>query len=139
MAIPKDLYALTACQILELLQNDSVTVEEYAESLLRRVKERDEIVDAWAYLGMLFLDDDKHHDYHTKGRSDPEFVLQQARALDQVPHDRRGPLHGIAVGIKDVMNTRGILSQQIARTRLIGIRYAHSIRFIHIRRTSFRL
>jgi Asp-tRNA(Asn)/Glu-tRNA(Gln) amidotransferase A subunit family amidase len=39
--------------------------------------------------------------------SDPELVLSQARALDQIPHEQRGPLHGVAIGIKDIMNTRG--------------------------------
>ena len=40
---------------------------------------------------------------------DPEFVLKQARALDQIPHHQRGPLHGVAVGIKDAMNTKGTM------------------------------
>jgi len=39
--------------------------------------------------------------------SDPELVLNEARALDLVAPDKRGPLHGLAVGVKDVMNTRG--------------------------------
>lgn len=38
---------------------------------------------------------------------DPDFVLNQARALDRVPTDQRGPLHGLAIGIKDIMNTKG--------------------------------
>ena len=40
---------------------------------------------------------------------DPEFVLSQASALDQIPKKERGPLHGLAVGIKDVMNTKGTM------------------------------
>lgn len=38
---------------------------------------------------------------------DPEFVLEQARALDQIPYNERGPLHGLAIGIKDIANTKG--------------------------------
>lgn len=38
---------------------------------------------------------------------DPPLILDQARALDQVPHAQRGPLHGVAVGIKDVFDTKG--------------------------------
>lgn len=38
--------------------------------------------------------------------SDPELVLDQARALDKIPHAQRGPLHGVAVAIKDVINTK---------------------------------
>lgn len=40
--------------------------------------------------------------------SDPKLVLRQARALDQIPYAERGPLHGIAVGIKDAINTKVI-------------------------------
>ena len=46
-------------------------------------------------------------------RTDPEVVpdwqniLSQARALDQIPQAQRGPLHGVAVAIKDVINTKG--------------------------------
>ena len=32
-------------------------------------------------------------------------MLNQASALDQIPKGERGPLHGLAVAIKDVMNT----------------------------------
>ncbi|KAL2687751.1 hypothetical protein Neosp_005315 [[Neocosmospora] mangrovei] len=82
------LYKLTATQVLELLKNNTITVEEYARSLLDRIEENDGIVKAWAYL-------------------DPDLVLSQARALDQIPEDQRGPLHGLAIGVKDVMDTKG--------------------------------
>lgn len=39
---------------------------------------------------------------------DPNFVLSQARAMDCIPEDHRGPLYGLAVGVKDVMSTEGI-------------------------------
>ncbi|KAL8349137.1 hypothetical protein RB601_002034 [Gaeumannomyces tritici] len=35
-----------------------------------------------------------------------QLVLEQARSLDRISPDRRGPLHGVAVGIKDIMNTK---------------------------------
>lgn len=44
-------YKLTATQVLELLKNNSITVEVYARSLLDRVKENESTVKAWAYLG----------------------------------------------------------------------------------------
>lgn len=78
---------LTSTQVLRLLRENTITVEAYAASLLERIKERDGIVKAWTYL-------------------DPAFVLTQARALDKIPQDGRGPLHGLAVGVKDVMNTK---------------------------------
>ncbi|KAJ8123921.1 hypothetical protein ONZ43_g238 [Nemania bipapillata] len=85
------LYTLTAVQVRDLLNNNSLTVEDYARSLLDRIRERDGTIKAWAYL-------------------DTAFVLNQARALDQIPQDQRGPLHGLAIGIKDIMNTKVPLS-----------------------------
>ncbi|KAF5974626.1 amidase [Fusarium coicis] len=77
----------TATQILENIRSGNFTVEKYASSLLERIKERDDDVRAWAYL-------------------DPKAVLDQARKLDQTPKDQRGPLHGLPVGIKDIILTK---------------------------------
>ena len=82
-------YRLTASQALALMKNGSLSVEDYAKSLLSRIRARDEVVKAWAYL-------------------DPEYVLEQARKLDQVPAEKRGLLHGVAVGVKDVILTKGL-------------------------------
>jgi Asp-tRNA(Asn)/Glu-tRNA(Gln) amidotransferase A subunit family amidase len=82
-------YRLTASEAVVLMRNGGLTVEDYAKSLLVRVKERDHVVKAWAYL-------------------DPEFVLAQARKLDQIPPEKRGLLHGVAIGIKDVILTKGL-------------------------------
>lgn len=49
------LYLLTATRVLALLRQNTITVEDYARSLLERVDERDNIVKAWQYLGKLFL------------------------------------------------------------------------------------
>jgi Asp-tRNA(Asn)/Glu-tRNA(Gln) amidotransferase A subunit family amidase len=79
---------LTATEVLPLLQNGTLSVETYARSLLTRIKMRDDAVKAWAYL-------------------DPDFVISQAKKLDAIPASERGPLHGIAVGVKDVILTKG--------------------------------
>ncbi|KAK4219873.1 amidase signature domain-containing protein [Rhypophila decipiens] len=42
---------------------------------------------------------------------DDKHVLEQARALDKVPAEKRGPLHGVAIGIKDVMETKDMPTQ----------------------------
>lgn len=47
------LYPLTATQVIDLVKKDYITVEEYALALLNRIKERDEVVKAWEYLGAL--------------------------------------------------------------------------------------
>lgn len=106
-------YKLTATQVLELLRTNAITVEIYARSLLDRIKERDGIVKAWAYLGKISLRlteslfEDPCSKTHADLLQDPEFVIKQARALDQVPSSQRGPLHGLAIGVKDIMNTKG--------------------------------
>jgi Asp-tRNA(Asn)/Glu-tRNA(Gln) amidotransferase A subunit family amidase len=87
-----DLFRLTASQALERFKDGSLTVEQYAKSLLSRVSERDSTTNAWAYLN-------------------PELVLQNARELDQIPHEKRGPLHGIPIAVKDVILTRDMPTQ----------------------------
>lgn len=51
---------------------------------LERIEEREGVVGAWAFI-------------------DPDLALHQARVLDAGP--RRGPLHGMPVGIKDIIDT----------------------------------
>lgn len=85
-------FRLTASQAQAKFKDGSLTVEEYAKSLLSRVEARDSAVHAWAYLS-------------------PELVLQRARELDQIPPEKRGPLHGIAIGVKDVILTKDMPTQ----------------------------
>jgi amidase len=33
-------------------------------------------------------------------------VIKQAQALDAVPQSERGPLHGVAIAVKDVIYTK---------------------------------
>jgi Asp-tRNA(Asn)/Glu-tRNA(Gln) amidotransferase A subunit family amidase len=35
-------------------------------------------------------------------------LLSQARLLDKVPVEQRGPLHGSTIGIQDIMDTKGM-------------------------------
>jgi Asp-tRNA(Asn)/Glu-tRNA(Gln) amidotransferase A subunit family amidase len=92
-----DPYRLTASQALALMKKGDLTVEDYAKSLLCRINERDHVVKAWAFL-------------------DPDFVLAQAKKLDQIPAEKRGPLHGVAVGVKDVILTKGKTSPLTTRS-----------------------
>jgi Asp-tRNA(Asn)/Glu-tRNA(Gln) amidotransferase A subunit family amidase len=85
-------YRLTASQAQAKFSDGSLTVEDYAKSLLSRVSSRDSTVNAWAYLN-------------------PELVLSRARELDQIPLEKRGPLHGVAIGVKDVILTKDMPTQ----------------------------
>jgi Asp-tRNA(Asn)/Glu-tRNA(Gln) amidotransferase A subunit family amidase len=63
-------------------------VSDYASSLVARIDARDDAVQAWAYFNR-------------------EYVMAQAEALDAVPKAERGPLHGVAIAVKDVIYTKG--------------------------------
>ncbi|KAJ9503292.1 hypothetical protein H2202_001446 [Exophiala xenobiotica] len=80
-------HRLSASETVAMLRDGYLTVSDYAERLLSRVSERNDMVNAWAYL-------------------DPSLVMEQARRLDAIPANERGPLHGVAVGIKDILTTR---------------------------------
>lgn len=83
-----NLYRSTASEVLPLIKAGSITAEQYVRSLLARIQERDEQVQAWAYL-------------------DADYAIRQAKILDQIPEHRRGPLHGIPIAVKDMINTKG--------------------------------
>ena len=84
-----DIYRLTASEALARFKDGSLTVQEYASALLARIAARDADVQAWAFL-------------------DPAQVLAEAARLDAVPADARGPLHGMAVAVKDIIFTKGL-------------------------------
>lgn len=81
-------YRLTATQASAKIRTGELTVEEYARSLLSHIEERDPVVKAWEYLN-------------------PEQVIAQAKAMDAIPPEKRGPLHGVAIAVKDVIYTKG--------------------------------
>jgi Asp-tRNA(Asn)/Glu-tRNA(Gln) amidotransferase A subunit family amidase len=81
-------YRFSASQAVAEIKSGRLSVEQYAKSLLSRFEERDATVHAWAYLN-------------------PDLVLQEAKKLDAIPPAERGPLHGVAIGVKDVILTKG--------------------------------
>jgi Asp-tRNA(Asn)/Glu-tRNA(Gln) amidotransferase A subunit family amidase len=83
-----ELHRLTATEVLAKIKAGELSVTEYANSLVARIQARDEAVQAWAYF-------------------DPKYVLEQAKALDAIPSSERGPLHGVAIAVKDVIYTKG--------------------------------
>ena len=61
-----------------------ITCEAVTRACLERIAARESVVHAWASI-------------------DPDLALAQARALDRAP--ARGPLHGVPVGVKDIIDT----------------------------------
>jgi Asp-tRNA(Asn)/Glu-tRNA(Gln) amidotransferase A subunit family amidase len=83
-----NLHLLSASEAARLIRDGVISSEQLVEACLARVREVDPRVQAWTFL-------------------DPEYALQQARALDQLRLEGKaiGPLHGIPVAIKDIFDT----------------------------------
>jgi Asp-tRNA(Asn)/Glu-tRNA(Gln) amidotransferase A subunit family amidase len=87
MAVDK-VTELTATQASAEIARGAISAEDYIRACLDRIAAVEADVQAFAHL-------------------DPEHALAQARALDRHKADggRIGPLHGIPVGIKDIIDT----------------------------------
>jgi len=83
-----NLHALSATEAARLIREGTISSEQYVGACLARVRETDARIEAWAFL-------------------DPDHALAQARAADQYRLSGQpiGPLHGIPVGIKDIIDT----------------------------------
>jgi Asp-tRNA(Asn)/Glu-tRNA(Gln) amidotransferase A subunit family amidase len=83
-----NLHALSACDAARLIREGVVSSEQFVQACLDRVREVDVDVEAWAFL-------------------DPDYALGQARAADARRLEGRptGPLHGVPVGVKDIIDT----------------------------------
>jgi amidase len=79
-----DLHRLSASEASRQLAARTITSEALVADCLARIAERESAVHAWTY-----LEQDK--------------ALAAARAADASP--RKGPLHGIPVGVKDIIDT----------------------------------
>jgi amidase len=75
---------LTATEIVSAVAAGTATCEAVARACLDRIAAREPQVRAWQYL-------------------DPDQVIAQARSLDR--NGRRGPLHGVPFGVKDIIDT----------------------------------
>ncbi|TMK77604.1 MAG: amidase, partial [Actinobacteria bacterium] len=83
-----NLYALSATEAARLIRDGVISSEQLVEACLARIGEVDGRIEAWAFL-------------------DPEHALEQARAADEwrLGGQPLGPLHGIPVGLKDIIDT----------------------------------
>ena len=79
---------LSATDAARAIRDGAITAEQLTEACLARIREMEPQVQAWQYL-------------------DPQHALAQARALDEQRREGRplGALHGVPVGIKDIMDT----------------------------------
>jgi Asp-tRNA(Asn)/Glu-tRNA(Gln) amidotransferase A subunit family amidase len=79
---------LSACDAARAIRDGAISSEQLVEACLARVREVEDSIQAWQFL-------------------EPEHALGQARALDQARREGRptGPLHGVPVGIKDIIDT----------------------------------
>lgn len=80
--------SLSASEASRLMRSGRMTVAHYVSSVLFHIQERDPLIRAWVFL-------------------DEEDAMTQAKSLDRLPPEERGPLHGVAVGIKDVIAVQG--------------------------------
>ena len=78
---------LSASEAAERIAAGKLKSEALVAACLERIGQREKDVQAWAFI-------------------DPELALAQARARDKEP--RRTRLHGIPVGVKDVLDTAGL-------------------------------
>jgi Asp-tRNA(Asn)/Glu-tRNA(Gln) amidotransferase A subunit family amidase len=86
-----ELCDLDAAALGRLMAEATVSVEEVVEAHLGRIADADDDVGAWAHV-------------------DRDFALHQARALDRHRKYGRplGPLHGVPVGVKDIVHVKGL-------------------------------
>jgi Asp-tRNA(Asn)/Glu-tRNA(Gln) amidotransferase A subunit family amidase len=80
---------LTAVAAVRAMREGQLAAVEMVEACLRRIQQRESSVRAWTYL-------------------DAEFALEQARRADERRRQGAplGPLHALPVGIKDIIDTR---------------------------------
>jgi Asp-tRNA(Asn)/Glu-tRNA(Gln) amidotransferase A subunit family amidase len=80
---------LSAVEAAEAIRAGRITSEELVSACLDRIAALEERVGAWAHL-------------------DPDLAMKQAREADLARREGKalGPLHGIAVGVKDIFDTK---------------------------------
>jgi Asp-tRNA(Asn)/Glu-tRNA(Gln) amidotransferase A subunit family amidase len=90
-SLMEEFYRLTASAAASAIRRGELTSEQLVASCLARIAEREPVVGAWAHL-------------------DTAFALSQARSSDAAAKrgEWKGPLHGVPVGVKDIVDTAGL-------------------------------
>jgi len=78
----------SATQAAQMIRDGIVSAEQLVKACLDHIETREPDVQAWTFL-------------------DPDYALQQARAADELRLSGQpiGPLHGVPVGLKDIIDT----------------------------------
>ena len=83
-----DLIKLSANEALKMMEEGSLSSEEYVKAFLKQIELRENDVGAWIFL-------------------DPKLALEQAREADKRWKDKTaGKLNGLPIGIKDIIDTK---------------------------------
>ncbi|MCB1739044.1 MAG: amidase, partial [Gammaproteobacteria bacterium] len=86
MSTDRSIAELNGFELIRSLSAGELSVSAIAQALLEHIHAQDEPVQAWAWL-------------------DPDQVLAEAGALDALPAQARGPLHGLPFAAKDNIDT----------------------------------
>ena len=88
-------YTLTATEAVQAIASGRLSSVDLVKSCLAQIADTDASINAWAYL-------------------DPESALAQAAECDRIRKAGlgTGPLHGLPVGLKDVIDTRYMPTQR---------------------------
>lgn len=88
-------HTLSAVEAASFIASGQLKSEQLVRSCLDRIADTDDDIRAWAYL-------------------DPDSALQQARDCDRRRQEglATGPLHGLPVGLKDIVDTRDMPTQR---------------------------
>ena len=91
MSLADPILALGAVELRDRLADGQLRAQELADACLEQIAKQEPAIQAWTWL-------------------DGEHVMNQAKALDDIRASGRsiGPLHGLPVGIKDIIDTAGI-------------------------------
>ncbi len=102
-----DFHRLTATECVEEIRSGRLSSVDLVNDCLRRIAIREPVIGAWAYL-------------------DAELARTQARAADsaQAAGKSLGPLHGVPVGIKDIIDTQDLPTEH-GTPAFAGRRPAH--------------
>lgn len=86
---------LPACEAARMIRGGQLTSVDLVRACLRRIEETDGQIKAWAHLN-------------------PDYALAQAAEMDSIRRVGRplGALHGVPVGLKDIVDTRDFLTER---------------------------